>query len=173
MLMPNHFLDIYAQHFYPINQERWEVEREPCPHIEADTTYKKIKEYVDISEEEWRPYWNNIVDVFSNVYSHREHFNMKHWHCGSSHCLAGWAQYMFNRKNYYLWLRYDNVDPFIDGEKLLSPVISSFFWFTDSTDEIYNYLILPVIKEARKDGMISIKKVEPVSIHKVACVAQP
>lgn len=26
--------------------------------------------------------------------------NMKHWHCGTSHCLAGWAQFLSGLENY-------------------------------------------------------------------------
>jgi hypothetical protein len=188
MFRPDHFLNVYVEHFSHIQAKIFSDNQVPsfCDFVADDTTfvtysrytlyndnkYNQIKNCLEMPEEQWVSYWNNIVEVFSNIEVHRDNFRMEDWHCGSSHCLAGWAQYLFLRDNYVKWCYQDShVNPFIDGEKLLSPVISAFFWFINETDLIYNQLILPVLEEARKDDMIPFKKVEPVSIAEVACVA--
>jgi hypothetical protein len=161
MFMPDHFLNVYVEHFSPIASKHLTGIGYK---LDVDTNYKQIKNCLEMTEEQWTPYWNNIVEVFANIQTHKENFHMQDWHCETSHCLAGWAQYLFRHDNYVKWLYGTGSSVFLDGEKLLSPVISAFFLFSRSTDEIYNHLILPVLEEARKDGMIPLKTQNLVSV---------
>lgn len=114
-----------------------------------------------VTKEQWTPYWERIVEVFSVIKSNPDNFDMETWHCDTAHCMSGWAQFIFTKET-------DNATCAFVGEEYLSPLMRPFFHLTEdmyddddeiivtAEDAIMEYLIDPVLAEARKDGLLPI-----------------
>jgi hypothetical protein len=165
MFMPTDFVKIYDEHLLPftMNPEddfsySFYEKLIDFPHGNA-TERKLFADPEEVTSEEWTPYWERIVEVFSVIKSNPHNFHMDMWHCGTSHCIAGWAQFLYTKTQ-------DSDTAGYVGENYLSPLMRPFFHVVEhlfdsdeniimtAEDAIMQYLIDPVLEEARKDGII-------------------
>jgi hypothetical protein len=59
-------------------------------------------------------------------------FNMEKWHCGTQHCLAGWAQHLAGPE----WSEKAGVYPSTAGACLLGPSVAPLFYRIGETAEV-------------------------------------
>jgi hypothetical protein len=110
--------------------------------------------------------WDNLVKVASIIKANENRFDMSEWHgyneCGTTHCIAGWAESLaMNDTNY------SNMDDsnFV-AENMLSHYVKPFFWVTDGNLDIEDnvgfnglaeqlvmkWFIDPILEEARRES---------------------
>ncbi|AEC53175.1 hypothetical protein SCRM01_229 [Synechococcus phage S-CRM01] len=163
--MPTDFVKIYDKHLSPFTMR--ENDNFPFAYMdlqsvnpEGNVNDRELFAYPErITPEQWAPYWERIVEVFSVIKSNPSNFKMDTWHCGTSHCIAGWTQFLYTKIQ-------DSDTAGYVGEDYLSPLMRPFFHVVEpifddedniietAEDAIMQYLIDPVLEEARKDGMI-------------------
>lgn len=39
----------------------------------------------------------NVAKLYERIQQNPKKLDMANWHCGTSHCLAGWSQYLFDK----------------------------------------------------------------------------
>jgi hypothetical protein len=122
--------------------------------------------------------WDNLVKVASIIKANENRFDMSEWHgyneCGTTHCIAGWAESLaMNDTNYS-----DMDDSNFVAENMLSHYVKPFFWVTDDnlgigdnwvTDDnlgigdnvgfnglaeqlVMKWFIDPILEEARRES---------------------
>lgn len=95
----------------------------PCPSLR----YVQGREVVSPEEQrEWRR------RVAAHIAAHPEQFSMDDWHCGTTHCLAGTAQFLAGPE----WSESAGVHPFTAGICLLDPEVAQMFWRTGETEAV-------------------------------------
>lgn len=131
------------------------------------------EEYEHITEDKWKPYWENIVGVCAAIAKEPQHFDMDGWHdrCGTTHCLGGWAQFLYHPKEYAQLIGWFNkpigylpqeVSVFKCATKSMSYVMAPFYHVYGMDELVMEHLILAVVEEAQKDGTL------PVPVGEVA-----
>jgi hypothetical protein len=159
------------------------------PHQLKDNYYALLKEftkttgirsklkddgYTIVSDKFTPEHWNNLVQVCSIIKANVNRFNMSHWHgqsheCGTTHCIAGWAESLAKGDTNYIGLGFTSKT----ATDVLSRNVESFFYVTQSnlffTRKEYNfdvmgqyegiaeqlvmkYFIDPVLEEAKKES---------------------
>jgi hypothetical protein len=117
--------------------------------------------------------WDNLVKVASIIESNVDRFDMTTWHkrneCGTTHCIAGWAESLaMNDTNYYK--DGNSIDVAVD---MLSVYAKPFFWITTANlcnwgsnsfvkeffihkglaeQLVMKWFIKPILEEARRES---------------------
>jgi hypothetical protein len=162
MLTPKDLIEIYCRKITGRDLLYYQKEYDDLA-IHYSFDVHPLQYYLDMPVEFWRPYWDNIVKVCQVIANNQENFNMQEWHCGSTHCLAGWAQCLSEPKKVYgtinylyhyfepnkLYKKRSKADLFSsdivrDAVIFLSPVMAPFFYLSGRSSEMMDEFILPV-----------------------------
>jgi hypothetical protein len=135
---------------------------------EDDLPFVGAQQALNMSEQEWRPYWERLVEVCAMIEVHRNQFDMRAFHsnhnynyCGTTHCIAGWAEVMYDTSSD--WKAKTPVGHSLStpnvAMKHLSVLLDPFFYLIQGdpayvNKTVYNEFIQVVLNEARRDGFI-------------------
>lgn len=175
MFMPTQFVELYDNKLIDYSHSPGNFSETYCDlsayfpkcSYELQELRKLFEDPESVTKEQWTPYWERIVEVFSVIKSNPDNFDMATWHCGTTHCMAGWVQFLYTNGT-------DNETCGYVGEEYLSPLMRPFFhlvsimtnplsseydgeeWILRVENVIMEHLIDPVLEEARKDGLLPI-----------------